>query len=373
MTNFRKAFYIIISLYSISSAASGTVIGNGGDPIFEFLNAARSSMVETIRSVVFKKEELDKFCSSDKIEMEKQRFCRHFFEIVGPQIIELNRGQDRTKFALKEEALYVEGPDGKPMAVAARTQLGPLGVVEFHRGSVKTMIPTQVLFLISHESQHKVEFEGKSISDNQEIGPFADGRELLDTVASALTEVAKKKGFIGSQFGIQDIFDCSVEADDSSFGARIPSARRFSSDDLMSYETSMGKNPTDGTVFLPETSGSKLLLRMMISEPNNCGGAHVDRFNQVQIVRSISTDEGFEEEVLAERMFFENPMCPQAKHDFGISYEQVSFSCNYFGSTGTTSSQYSVFSKEMKNSLSSLESKKESFLSRGSPALDFYF
>ena len=67
-----------------------------------------------------------------------------------------------------------------------------------------------MLFLITHEFQHKANFAGKAVTDNEKIGPFATGRDLLDPVATAVVLVARKKGKVESQFGIRDIFDRRV-------------------------------------------------------------------------------------------------------------------------------------------------------------------
>lgn len=322
---------------------SGTVIGNGGDPIFEFLNATRRSLLETIRYLNNDSAELSQFCNSDQLEMKKQKFCRKFFKSISQQVIELNQGSERTKFVLKDQPLLVEGPDGEMMSVTARTSLSAEGVIEFHRDSVKTLIPTQVLFLLAHEFQHKVQFQGKFISDNEVIGPFSDGRELLDTIASALVHVAIQKGHIGRHFGIQDIFDCTVEVSGASFGARISSGRRFLSEDLLKYETSIGKTSTDGFVYVPETQNSQIVMRLEISEPNNCSEDNGERYQRLQVVRrTMGTDGTSSEQLLNSKMTNKNSMCPGVDSSFSIKALDVQFHCQYFGSTGTTSSSYSL-------------------------------
>lgn len=336
-------FCVVNVLVASRAGASGTVVGNGGDPVFEFMEAARTSMIETIKVIVNDPKELNQFCQNTRISAEQIQFCRDFFRVVAIDILRLSQGPNKTLFVLREESLSVVGPDGKPMMVAARTNLGPLGVIELHRDSVKTMLPTQILFLLTHEFQHKANYYGRSISDNESIGPFVTGRDLLDSVSSGVVAMARKKGLVGSQFGIRDIFDCRVFTDTAEFGARLSSSRLFRSEDLMAYETSLGKNPTDGTIFLPETSQSALQFRFVVTEPNNCGDFHPERKSVVQILRSTRLVNGTQEDtVVVSREISENPLCPDNDHRIEISQGKIRFVCHYYGSEGTTSSPWGL-------------------------------
>lgn len=336
----------IIFLTALQSFGSGSVIGNGGDPIFEFLEAARFSTVETIKYINNDSAELAKFCKSPRITEDQSQFCRNFFKAIHLQIIELNRGPHKVKFVLREEPLLVTGPDGQPQPVAARTRLDKSSPIEFHRDSVKTMTPVQVLFLIAHEFQHKVIFQGEFISDNEPIGPFENGRELLDALARSLAEIARQQGKIGTQFGIRDILDCRVQTSGTNFGARVSSSRLFTAESLMSYKVSFGKNPTDGAIYIPETPSSELRLKIAIEEPNNCGDLTPARRTQIQIVRSTREIDGtHKEELLQDHTENRNPFCPKEDPELKISHGDLTFTCNYYGSEGTTSSPYSVRKK----------------------------
>ncbi|WP_413576089.1 hypothetical protein ACLVWU_17025 [Bdellovibrio sp. HCB290] len=338
----KCAIAVVFILLGPQANASGTVVGNGGDPIFEFLRAARESMNATMKFVLNEPEERSKFCESTRLNAEQISYCQNFFMEVAPQILRLSLGQKATEFVLREEPLYVKGPDGKAMTVAARTMLGPDGVIEFHRDSVRTMAPVQVLFLIAHEFEHKALLNGKPVSDNEAIGPFSSGRELLDAVASGLVSVAKRKGKIGSQFGIRDLFECEASNGNAQFGAQILGARLFQKEDLMSYETSIGNNPMDGSIYFQEDFKSVLRLKLVIAEPNNCGEATPDRKSTMQIIRSVDVGSGQRDEsVVAEMVVYDNPVCNK-KARLSISFNQIRFSCKYFASEGTTSSPFSV-------------------------------
>lgn len=341
---FLKVF-LLICVFSSSKQvfAGGTVVGNGGDPVFEFMEAARTSMIETLKVIANDPKEQASFCEQAPLSSAQVQFCRDYFLSVLPDMLRLSQGLGKTLFVLRDQPLLVTGPDGKPMIVAARTELGPLGPVELNRDAVKTMLPTQVLFLITHEFQHKSNFKGVFVDDNAAIGPFSNGRDLIDYAAKYVVSVARRKGKVGSQFGIRDIFDCVAMTGTSQFGARLSSSRLFQSDDLMSYETSFGKNPTDGSIYLPETNNTALVLRFEVTEPNNCGDPNQSRKNSVQIVRRSMLENGSSQDlVLADVQSSVNPMCPHSDPKLEISWQQIKFTCQYFGSEGTTSSAFPV-------------------------------
>ncbi|WP_413585528.1 hypothetical protein [Bdellovibrio sp. HCB274] len=339
-----KISYLIVAVMlsiGLQAQASGTVVGNGGDPVFEFLRATRESMNATIKYVLNQPEEKEKFCKSDRLSEEQSQFCRDFFFKIGQQILILSSGQKPTEFVLREKPLYVQGPDGKPMSVAARTSLGPEGTIEFHRDSLRTMAPVQVLFLITHEFEHKTVIEGKSISDNERIGPFHSGRELLDAIATSIVSVAKRKGKIGSQFGIRDLFSCEASNGSGNFGAQIVGSRLFQDGNLMTYETSVGSNPMEGSIYFQEDYETILRLKFVITEPNNCGEDSNGRNTVVEIIRSKTMSGGRDETVVSTIVFPDNPICNNKKR-LVVSYGQIRFACQYFASEGTTSSPFST-------------------------------
>lgn len=133
--------------------------------------------------------------------------------------------------------------------------------------------------------------------------------------------------------------------DSVQFGAQIVSSRLFQAEDLMSYETSVGKNPLDGSIFFQESLNTHLRLRFTIREPNNCGEVHPARGTVLQVVRSTVTPDNTTEEVLATESLATNPMCPHENPRMEISYQRIKFSCMYFGSEGTTTSPFSILRK----------------------------
>lgn len=106
----------------------------------------------------------------------------------------------------------------------------------------------------------------------------------------------------------------------------------------MSYETSSGKNTSDGFIALPETNMEMIQLKFMINEPNNCGPQNVERKTSMKIVRSVIDINGDVQEIaeLAHTEISINPMCPSSQISFSISWESIKFDCKYYGSVGKT-------------------------------------
>ena len=342
-----KLFYVAYLFMSgVVCAAirpgSGTVVGNGGDPIFEFFEASRDSLIESLKVVMYDPKERQSFCQLEALSSAQAAFCRDYFLAVVPQILKLSQGPNRTLFVLRENPLTVIGPDQKPMMVAARTELGPNGPIELHRDSVKTLVPSQALFLIAHEFLHKSSFEGIYVGDNDPVGPFDYGRDLLDSAAKYLVAIAVRTGRVGTQFGVQDIFNCEVRVGSATVGMAVSSNRMYLTEDLSSYESGIGMPPTE-TVYVPESENSSIVLRVRITEPNNCNEQSSGRKTSLKILRNtISPDRSVQAEILREIELTENPMCPQANSKLEISWEQIKFSCKYFGSLGTTKSPFSL-------------------------------
>lgn len=121
----KYKFFFVLYLFmsGVGLAAnrfnSGTVVGNGGDPIFEFFEASRASLIESLKVVLYDPKERDSFCQLEALSSAQSAFCRDFFLAVIPQILQLSQGPNRTLFVLRENPLTVIGPDQKPMIVAA--------------------------------------------------------------------------------------------------------------------------------------------------------------------------------------------------------------------------------------------------------------
>jgi hypothetical protein len=347
---FRFWFFFLLPSFVF---ASGTVVRDGGDPILYFLEATRYSLVETIKLIQNDKMEADQFCKSANLNPSQVEFCREFFKQIANQVLSLNQGAQKTLFVLRSSPLEVEGPDGKMMPVAARTARDSKGEVEFHRDSIKLMAPARTLHLMAHEFQHKSKYQGRYTGDNEVVGPFRNGRELIDTVANAIAEVAKRRGKVGTQYLLRDSFECISSVGEAKLGMRASSPRFFLDQDLTKYETSLSRNPSDALIYVPESLDSDLVFRVVIAEPANCSplAEHASlRKTQLQVVRVYKRNGKSQrpEEILSESiMTGYNPMCIEGGGSASLSYQNVRFDCRHYGTEGLASS-YSLRNQPIK-------------------------
>lgn len=329
---------ICFCLQQASWADGSSVIGNGGDPLFSFLETTRFAFVETLKLRESRNEK--DYCTNLKeLSAEQKDFCLEVFNESYQQFLMLNLEISKVKFILKDEQLFVYGADGKPMPVAARTIMDREGPIEFHRDSIKFYSPNQLFLLLGHELGHKIIFKGQFIDDDTPIGPFASGRELLDTMAKSLALIARKNGKIGSYFGLRDFFSCITKFDNGFQGkTTTSSARIFFSDDFKKYQSGLGRNSSDSNISVIESSESQLIFKFLIEENNNCSVHTTNRKTTVEIIR-IYEKHGSQtprpDEQVALLELAKNPICEKEATPLMLSTRGVTFSCLYIGSQGS--------------------------------------
>jgi hypothetical protein len=318
--------------------AGGSVIGNGGDPLFSFLETTRFAYVETLKLRETRNEK-DYCFNLKELSSDQKDFCLQVFTESFTQFLMLNLDTSKIKFILKEEQLLVYGPDGKPMPVAARTIMDKKSPIEFHRNSINYYSPYQTFLLMAHEFGHKIIFKGKFIDDDTAIGPFASGRELLDAMAKSLALIAKKNGKIGSNFGLRDFFNCTTKFDNGyQTKTTTSSARMFFSDDFKKYQSGLGRNGSDSNISVIESNESQLIFKFLIEENNNCAVSLAHSKTTVEIIRIYEkhgnqTPRPDEQVELLE--LSQNPICEKEPSPLLLSTRGVTFSCLYIGSQGS--------------------------------------
>ena len=336
---FLKLFILVlIFLKSSFVLASGTVIGNGGEPLLHFLESTRFAMVESLRQIAYDPSVQASLCKKQtQLSENKKAYCQTFMIAVTQEMMNLNTDSLTVPFVLRLEPLLVEGPDGQPMPVAARTISGPKGPIEFHLDSIKLMAPQTLLLLMAHEFQHKILFENHFILDNQSIGPFQRGRELIDAVAEDISELAKDKGLIGTEFSLRDSFFCKIISGESSFNARFSTERRFFDKSLTNYESSLSKVPRDPMISVPETLSSDIVFQLVVSDKNHCDNYAKDktlRKTEINLWRVFDNANKPAERVFQDIKKGLNPFCENAPIELLAVFNGVSFICKYFGSEG---------------------------------------
>ena len=333
MRSCRWILFFILSI-PIFTFASGTVVGNGGEPVLHFLEATRFALTETLKDIHLDPKINAEFCSDQpQLSSIQKQFCRSYLLDILDQMLALNTEPKKVPFVLREDPLLVIGPDGKPMPVSARTDLGEAGPIEFHLDSIKLMAPKVLLQLISHEFQHKTTYMGRSPTDNDPLGPFQFGRQLIDSVADAIVKVAIKKGRVGTEFVLRDSFDCAIRSGASQFFQRAATNRWFLEPTLVNYNLSLSERPSDPFIAVGDVN-SKIVYQLEVADSNHCADLTdlKQRSSTIRLWR-VFDDPNAASVLLSEQVIEGmNPICEKTPPSFVADYQSVHFDCRYYGS-----------------------------------------
>lgn len=339
---------VVLQLIGSSSAMAGSAVGNGGDIFSRYVESSRFALKESIRRLMQSPADLSRLCETEQeLNPAQKDECRRFISETLKQILALNQNVPIPAFLLRDDPLLVEGPDGKPREVDARTPLGATGDIELNYPRVKFYSPLQMLTLITHECGHKVLFEGRNVEDNPPTAAFATGRMLLDSVGFAVATYAQQKGIIGSYFRLLDHFSCRIAggAETPPMGSAGSTIRSFSStQDFGRYETGIGIWPGNLDVFLIEPGFSEIHFRATIHEENSCSLTEPSvRWTRLELVRvypSLDGQPGKPDEILTEKSIEQwNPVCDpdDSRRAMELGYGNFQFQCVFTGSSGTSS------------------------------------
>ncbi len=339
----KKILFFILTFTSLKVFASGSTIGNGGDPLFSFLEDTR--FIINRLAYEFGDSEVQKqICKDlDSINFEQEKFCKDFILETRNAIRSLNLGEHKTKFSISEDPLYVIDASGNRVAVAARTMLGPTGIIEFHRGTLLTLSPFNLALLMVHEFGHKVLYNNEYIVDDKKYGPFITGRELLDFIGKAYAVYAKRKKYIGFYFGVNDYFSCHSRFLGTVLRPRPHrgrSPRIYYSTDYKVYQTGIGRNEDDFHVEEYDEDFNRISFKIKISEQFACGqiGSETST-TKLEITKTPAADKENSQpstEVLNSYEFMGNPLCSKALVPMTLSVPGLEFSCEYKYSKGVS-------------------------------------
>lgn len=345
----KKILFLATTIFSLNTFASGSTIANGGDPLFSFLEDTRFIMNRVALEFGDSKVQ-EQICEGLKnLSFDQKNYCKRFILATREDLRNLNSGEQKTKFTIEKEPLYVERPSGGKITVAARTLLGPAGPVEFHRGTLLTLSPFNLALLMVHEFGHKVDFEGGHITDDKKYGPFATGRELLDTVGKAYATYATQKNYIGSYFGVNDYFNCESRFPGTALRPRPyrgRSPRIYYSSDYKVYETGVGRNEDDFHVEEYDADFNLISFKIKISEQFACGqvGSETSK-TRLEIVKTPAPNENGEllpTEILNSYEISGNPLCSDMREPMTLGVPGLEFSCEYKYSKGLSHNNFNA-------------------------------
>lgn len=341
--------YFMASIETVQATtvfSGGSSIGGGGDPLYFYLEATRSKMLDVIRTYRSKPEVRETFCRQPRITDEQKTFCQEFFSTTSDQIFSLNSGDGKTRFVIRTEPLVVVGPGGEDIPVAARTPLGPMGEIEFHGERLRSMGPHSLLMLMAHEFGHKVAWNSQYINDLDSMGPFTSGREFLDVLGEAVLEFAKDNNLIGNQFGLYDRFDCEIRQPQSRpVMTRTTNRRTFiGAQEAGNYLAGFGFGDDSSAPSVLEYN-AKIMMRVVIKDVNSCAltpeasSARKTDFELVRIFNpTVEIPDPSEDKLISKSLPGVNPLCTDKVIPLNLSFGGFEFSCHYSGTLGSTSS-----------------------------------
>lgn len=319
-------------------AYADTAVGNGGSIIEKYLRVSRQNLKDVLFKLE-KSEDQKSLCNSQPdLNQDQIDECRNFIVTTRSDLLDLTI---KVPFKLVVNPIYVDYPDGSRRKVAAQTQLGPQGNIDFHYDSIRTMSPGELMALLTHELGHKVDYQGSPVSDFEPTAAFASGLELLDAAGRAIANKAIDLGLISDHFGFYDLYQCQVVTDDDESKPKLivsgGSIRKFFKQHVFDrYQSTIGHHPTDLAIKIYDTeSQSHLALKVQVFEETDCDLNRPDgRSLSLEVVREFEENGKIKSESLNQLINDGyNPICEpeEQRQSFTISGGIATFSCQYMG------------------------------------------
>jgi len=354
-----KVLALILSLFFTSLAVcpvavAHTGIGNGGDVMDAYLSDARYRVTEIFRR--FMQEGPDArgaVCAQLELTTTQKSDCAAFLQATAAEYISLHTGPNPVPFEISATPVYVDGPDGEPLRVAARTWLGAEGPITFDYELIASRSPRLLLALLIHETGHKVTFHYESkqgsklhVEDDLPVLSFATGRQLLDSAGLAMAEYAVRERLIGDTYALVDQFWCKITFNDASRPIIVSTANER---DFLNDASQANRFAAfDMIIGYPKPAGIKigdgencLAFHLRAHEEADCQDAHdpATRYTEMEIYRIFKRKPGEaprpNEAVATKRLNDFNPACAAVPdvtdQPMTIATPSMTFTCQYKG------------------------------------------
>lgn len=116
-------------------------------------------------------------------------FCATFLR-EHAEALQTGARKIRGTLRLSELPLFAADGAGGRLSVAAMTTPDEGAPLVVHSPTFQALSPSARVALMAHELGHHLREGGKIIDDTSPVGPFASGRELLDTIGASLATLA---------------------------------------------------------------------------------------------------------------------------------------------------------------------------------------
>jgi hypothetical protein len=119
--------------------------------------------------------------------------CEEIFATKGPEVLKIIRNKPGVKFQWSEKVLTVQDTRGERRYVEAKTEAEPKKIT-IDRKRFLDMSRAQRIALLTHEYFHFATVKGHPITDEEKIGEFETGRDLLNALGAAVAAVSEDRG-----------------------------------------------------------------------------------------------------------------------------------------------------------------------------------
>lgn len=326
------AFFIVTQPLSAQSS-----IGSGGDVLQSYVEEIGSKLHQTLLRLKTSPDR-DQICNGLNLSGEQKKFCNAFIKATMNQYMMLTLGPQKVPLKVVEDKLFSHDADGNLYEVAAITRKGPEGDIKFNYKKISNYHPAVLLALLTHEIGHKIEFPRGNVyvDDNDPIGPFAEGRDLLDAAGHALSQNASRNLIIGPRFSVKDKFTCGIKQEGSFPSESTNEVRRiFSTTSNPFGNYRFGVGPEFGWTWTAGEDRTCISFELSIQEMANCNKSG-NRATNLKLVRYFPEgDDGMtpNPELIEEKVILDyNPACSWTRLEpLELNYHDATFYCVYRG------------------------------------------
>ena len=115
-------------------------------------------------------------------------YCRSFITTNAGKLLAIIQQNPPIAMNISLDPLQVIFPNGQLQSVDAMTPFGPSGDIKISAQSIQLLSGPELNLVVAHEFSHKIYVSAISgyVTDNDPIGPYTVGRDLLDNVGAGI-------------------------------------------------------------------------------------------------------------------------------------------------------------------------------------------
>ncbi len=182
-------------------AVAATFVGNGGSVSDHALNVTLAEIAQTAQGLDDSEGQLctcpDAFQNNPlcktilSMNKAERKFCKETLLKNKRQLVSLATKDIQDRFRWAENVKLKKHKGAKKVDAVANVDED---MIVIDKTNFDSLTRSERIALIVHELFHLIPIEERYLSDDEEVPPFASGRELLDTLGAALAVEANTSG-----------------------------------------------------------------------------------------------------------------------------------------------------------------------------------